>query len=165
MLLEKVAFFLQFGLAVFHIANVVKIKFYSFFFSFFSGSILCLNSKCKCLKISEINPYLLSIFQRNSLAINKIHGIVCIVNGSDDDTARKTKKPTTEAKMILTMKAEREGYAPDQIARTMTVGELIEFLNNFDEDEKIYLSHDNGYTYGGITAYRFEEVEEETENE
>ena len=52
--------------------------------------------------------------------------------------------------MILTMKAEREGYAPDQIARTMTVGELIEFLNNFDEDEKIYLSHDNGYTYGGI---------------
>lgn len=40
MLLEKVAFFLQFGLAVFHIANVVKIKFYSFFFSFFSGSIL-----------------------------------------------------------------------------------------------------------------------------
>ena len=67
--------------------------------------------------------------------------------------------------MIRTMKAEREGYAPDQIARTMTVGELIEFLNNFDEDEKIYLSHDNGYTYGGITAYRFEEVEEETENE
>ncbi len=129
------------------------------------SSILCFYSKCKCLKISEINPYLLSIFQRNSLAINKIHGIVCIVNGSDDDTARKTKKPTTEAKMILTMKAEREGYAPDQIARTMTVGELIEFLNNFDEDEKIYLSHDNGYTYGGITAYRFEEIDEEAEKE
>ena len=64
--------------------------------------------------------------------------------------------------MILTMKAEREGYAPDQIARTMTVGELIEFLNNFDEDEKIYLSHDNGY---GITAYRFEEIDEEAEKE
>ena len=58
MLLEKVAFFLQFGLAVFHIANVVKIKFYSFFF----GSILCLNSKCKSLKINEIKPYLLSLF-------------------------------------------------------------------------------------------------------
>lgn len=67
--------------------------------------------------------------------------------------------------MILTMKAEREGYAPDQIARTMTVGELIEFLNNFDEDEKIYLSHDKGYTYGGITAYRFEEIDEEAEKE
>jgi len=59
MLLEKVAFFLQFGLAIFHIANVVKIKFYSFFFS---GSILCLNSKCKSLKINEIKPYLLSLF-------------------------------------------------------------------------------------------------------
>ena len=64
-----------------------------------------------------------------------------------------------------TINAHREGYAPDQIASTMTVGELIEFLNNFDEDEKVYLSHDNGYTYGGITASRFEEVEEETENE
>ena len=62
--------------------------------------------------------------------------------------------------MILTMKAEREGYAPDQIARTMTVGELIEFLNNFDEDEKIYLSHDNGYTYGGITWDDLEEGSE-----
>ena len=61
--------------------------------------------------------------------------------------------------MILTINAHREGYAPDQIASTMTVGELIEFLNNFDEDEKVYLSHDNGYTYGGITASRFEEVE------
>ena len=67
--------------------------------------------------------------------------------------------------MILTINAHREGYAPDQIASTMTVGELIEFLNNFDEDEKVYLSHDNGYTYGGITVSRFEEVEEETENE
>ena len=67
--------------------------------------------------------------------------------------------------MILTINAYREGYAPDQIASTMTVGELIEFLNNFDEDEKVYLSHDNGYTYGGITVSRFEEVEEETENE
>ena len=77
----------------------------------------------------------------------------------------KTEKPTTEAKMILTINAHREGYAPDQIASTMTVGELIEFLNNFDEDEKIYLSHDNGYTYGGITAYRFEEIDEEAEKE
>ena len=59
----------------------------------------------------------------------------------------------------------RPGPNRDQIARTMTVGELIEFLNNFDEDEKIYLSHDNGYTYGGITAYRFEEIDEDAEKE
>ena len=62
MLPEKVAFFRQFGLAVFHITNVVKIKFFSFFFLFFSGSIHCLNSKNKCLKITKINPYLLSLF-------------------------------------------------------------------------------------------------------
>jgi len=62
MLPEKVAFFRQFGLAVFHITNVVKIKFYSFFFLFFSGSIHCLNSKYKCLKINKIKPYLLSLF-------------------------------------------------------------------------------------------------------
>lgn len=47
------------------------------------------------------------------------------------------------------LNAEREGYAPDQIHRTMTVGELIEFLENFDEDSEVYLSHDSGYTYGG----------------
>ena len=97
--------------------------------------------------------------------INKFHGIVCTVNGAVRTPPGKTEKPTTEAKMILTINAHREGYAPEQIASTMTVGELIEFLNNFDEDEKVYLSHDNGYTYGGITASRFEEVEEETENE
>ncbi len=99
------------------------------------------------------------------MAINIFHGIVCTVNGAVRTPPGKTEKPTTEAKMILTINAHREGYAPDQIASTMTVGELIEFLNNFDEDEKVYLSHDNGYTYGGITASRFEEVEEETENE
>ena len=99
------------------------------------------------------------------MAINIFHGIVCTVNGAVRTPPGKTEKPTTEAKMILTINAHREGYAPDQIASTMTVGELIEFLNNFDEDEKVYLSHDNGYTYGGITASRFEEVERETENE
>lgn len=53
------------------------------------------------------------------------------------------------------LNAEREGYAPDQIHRTMTVGELIEFLENFDEDSEVYLSHDSGYTYGGITENCF----------
>lgn len=51
----------------------------------------------------------------------------------------------------------REGYAVDQIRKTMTVGELIEFLGNYDEDTPIYLSFDNGYTYGGITENHFEE--------
>lgn len=60
----------------------------------------------------------------------------------------------------------REGYGIDQVRQTMTVGELIEFLGNYDEDTPIYLSFDRGYTYVGITEDRFEEdYEEEAEEE
>lgn len=57
----------------------------------------------------------------------------------------------------------REGYGIDQIRRTMTVGELIDFLGNYDEDTPVYLSFDNGYTYGGITENRFDDNCEEDE--
>lgn len=57
----------------------------------------------------------------------------------------------------------REGYGIDQIENTMTVGELIRFLGDFSEDTPIYLSFDNGCTYGGITERRFEEREGEAE--
>lgn len=57
----------------------------------------------------------------------------------------------------------REGYAVEQIKSTMTAGELIRFLEDFGEDTPVYLSFDNGYTYGGITERRFEEREEEDE--
>ena len=57
----------------------------------------------------------------------------------------------------LIYSTSREGYDVDQINRTMTVGELIDFLAQYDEDTPIYLSFDNGYTYGGITEERFEE--------
>lgn len=50
----------------------------------------------------------------------------------------------------------REGYGTDQIRRTMTVGELIAFLEDYDEDTPVYLGFDNRYTYGGITESRFE---------
>ena len=43
----------------------------------------------------------------------------------------------------------------------MTVGELMAFLENYDENTPVYLSFDNGYTYGGITEERFEEDYEE----
>ena len=54
----------------------------------------------------------------------------------------------------------REGYDIGQVHSTMTVGELIAFLANYDEDTPVYLSFDNGYTYGGITERGFEEGEE-----
>lgn len=52
----------------------------------------------------------------------------------------------------LVFEAPREGYGIDQIRRPMTVGELKEFLDDFDDDVLFILSHDNGYTYGSIDA-------------
>lgn len=68
-------------------------------------------------------------------------------------------------KQVVIIEAEREGYSLDQIRNTMTVGELIEYLEQFDEDAQVYLSHDNGYTYGGITSNRFSDDYINEENE
>jgi hypothetical protein len=66
---------------------------------------------------------------------------------------------------MLIINAKRNGYSPGQCGGTLTVGELIRELECFDPDEKIYLSHDNGYTYGSITANDFNEQETESEDE
>lgn len=63
----------------------------------------------------------------------------------------------------LFLEGRRNGYDPEQCGRTMTVGELIAFLQDFDEDTKIYLNNDNGYTFGNITEESFEEDFEEEE--
>lgn len=57
-------------------------------------------------------------------------------------------------KQIVLIDAQREGYSTDQIRHTMTVGELIAYLEQFEDDSPVYLSHDNGYTYGGIRQER-----------
>lgn len=54
---------------------------------------------------------------------------------------------------IVFIETCREGYDISQIRNTMTVGDMIEFLRCFDEDAKIYLDNDNGYTYGSIMDY------------
>ena len=59
--------------------------------------------------------------------------------------------------------ARRNGYSPDQCGETMMVWELIDFLQNFDEDAPVYLSHDRGYTYGSITEGDFEDSEYDDE--
>lgn len=61
---------------------------------------------------------------------------------------------------MLFIEGRREGYSTEQIRRTMTVGELIEYLGQFDEDTEVYLSNDNGYTYGSITESSFEEIDD-----
>lgn len=55
-----------------------------------------------------------------------------------------------EHKSIITIEANREGYSFDQIRRTITVGELRQLLEDYDDDTEIMISNDNGYTYGGI---------------
>ena len=67
--------------------------------------------------------------------------------------------------MKLYINANRTGYAPDQIRHTMTVGELIDALREFDEDAQVYLRHDGGYTYGGITEQRIYTSEEDFEED
>lgn len=60
---------------------------------------------------------------------------------------------------IVFIKGNRNGYSPKQCPKTFTVAELIEFLEDFDSDAKVYLKNDNGYTYGSISANDFEESE------
>ena len=71
------------------------------------------------------------------------------------------------AKLII--EANRDGYATDQIHKTMTVGDLITMLEQYDEDTPVYLGHDpqsyGWYTYGGITEGCFNEAEDEEEEE
>ena len=56
--------------------------------------------------------------------------------------------------------------SPDQCGRTMTVRELIDYLeNNFDDDQEVFLDNDRGYTFGNITESSFSAVDEDSEEE
>lgn len=70
----------------------------------------------------------------------------------------------------LIIEARRTAYSPKDIRRTMTVGELIRYLEDYNEDTPIILSHDNGYTYGEINQYdiredEYDDDEEDEDNE
>lgn len=69
------------------------------------------------------------------------------------------------AKERLFIEGRREGYTPRQCGYTMTVGELIEFLEQYDEDTEVMLCNDRGYTYGSITESSFEECYEDFEDD
>lgn len=60
--------------------------------------------------------------------------------------------------LYLMIEGRREGYGPDQLRRTMTVGELMDYLSQFDEDTPVILNNDGGYTYGSITESSFTEA-------
>lgn len=61
----------------------------------------------------------------------------------------------------LFIEGRRNGYTPNQCGTTMTVGELIEQLQDYDEDTPVYINNDEGYTYGNITWSSFEENDDE----
>lgn len=66
--------------------------------------------------------------------------------------------------MKLFINGKRNGYDTEQCGHTLTVGELIEILQGFDEDMEIFLRNDNGYTYGSITENDIYEEESEDED-
>ena len=68
---------------------------------------------------------------------------------------------------VLTIEAHRDGYSVDQVYETMTVGDLIYFLEDYPEDTPVYISNARGYTYGGISEddLSLKSVEEEEEEE
>ena len=72
------------------------------------------------------------------------------------------------SKQVIIIEAKREGYTIEQTENereAITVGELMQMLEDFDEDTKVYISNDNGYTYGSVTEYRIHEDWIESEEE
>ena len=61
----------------------------------------------------------------------------------------------------ILINTHRTGYSIDQIGSTMTAGELIRFLEDYDEDTPIYFKNDGGYTYGGFNMGDIEDSEDE----
>lgn len=57
----------------------------------------------------------------------------------------------------LYIEGRRSGYSADSCGRTMTVGELIDYLSYYERNAKVYIKNDNGYTYGNIDEHSFEE--------
>lgn len=54
----------------------------------------------------------------------------------------------------------RNGHSPDLCGHTLTVGDLIAYLEDFDEDRPVFLRNDNGCTYGHIRAESIYEAED-----
>ena len=69
-----------------------------------------------------------------------------------ETSAERTRRilESTEAHAATHIRMEPREPQAAREPRTMTVGELREALEEFDDDAKVILSHDNGYTYGGI---------------
>ena len=64
------------------------------------------------------------------------------------------------SKTVLTIDGRRTGYTINQVLtyeNTLTVGELKEYLEGFDDDTPVLINNNNGYTYGEITYDSFKD--------
>lgn len=68
-------------------------------------------------------------------------------------------------KKVLFFETEAHAYAPEDCTSTMTVGELKNFLDWYDDDTLIIYSNDHGYTYGRLREcdIREDEIDEDDE--
>lgn len=70
--------------------------------------------------------------------------------------------------MTVIINANREGYGTDQITNTMTAGELIDALSDFDPETPVMIGNDRQsygwYTYGSITMRDIEGREDEDDD-
>ena len=67
---------------------------------------------------------------------------------------------------IVTMEAARTHYSAREAAKqSISVRELINLLEQFDEDAPVVFSNDSGYTYGYVGYGTLDEIEVEEENE
>ena len=67
--------------------------------------------------------------------------------------------------MKLLYNTSRDAYDLEDVRRTMTVGELIAHLQEYDPDTPVYLGFDNCYTYGGLNERSFEELWDDESDE
>lgn len=67
--------------------------------------------------------------------------------------------------MNVYLNTNRNGYAPEQCGRTLTVQELIDVLQALDPDANVYFSNDNGYTFGSIWYENIVEGDEDAEDD
>ena len=67
-------------------------------------------------------------------------------------------------KRAIFIDGRRDGYSPAQCGNTMTVGELKEFLGQFNDEDEVFLMNNNGYTYGSITDSSFESGKYDSED-
>lgn len=51
---------------------------------------------------------------------------------------------------FIKIETRRSCYSVGQLEGTMTAGQLIELLGDYDEDTPVCFSNDKGYTYGEI---------------